>query len=181
MIGHKGRIETPQFFRLISNDHGKLPLPRYLLLAQFLVVTVVNATGLTSKDICEKEWTQLQTDSRFASNTSKVKQFESYAPSCAGSGLYEVQLSQLYLEANDLAKAKQPLENALKQNMPHRRELLFKEAVVYLLNQDLTKAQDTFQTLIKDYPDSYDVRHRGRIYGSTVLLSPVDRRYELYC
>jgi tetratricopeptide (TPR) repeat protein len=131
-------------------------LPRYLSWAQFLLTAVAFAAGPSSQNTCEKEWDQLQADPRFASTASKIKQFESYASFCAGSGLYEVQLGQLYMDAKDFDKARRIVEDALKQNTPHRRELLFKDATTFLANQDLARAQDIFQTVIREYPNSYE-------------------------
>jgi tetratricopeptide (TPR) repeat protein len=128
----------------------------YLCLAQFFLLTGAASAAPASSNTCEKEWAQVRADSRFSSITSKITQFESYAPSCAGSGLYEVLLAQLYIEEKDLGKAKQVLENALRQKMPHRKEILFKEAIIYGINQDLPHAEDIFKSLIRDYPKSYE-------------------------
>jgi tetratricopeptide (TPR) repeat protein len=129
---------------------------RYLLLAHCLLASSVGAANSARKSTCEKEWAELKSDSRFVSTTSKIERFESFAPICAGSGLYEVQLSQLYLEARQFSKAEQVLETALKNNLPHRKELLFKEGIAYFISQDLTRAQNTFKTLIREFPESYE-------------------------
>jgi tetratricopeptide (TPR) repeat protein len=126
------------------------------LLAQIVLLAATGAASAATKGTCEKEWDQLQGDSRFATVPAKIKQFEGYASSCAGSGLYEVQLSRLYMREKDFAKAEDLLDNALKQNMPHRKEILFQEGIIYGADQDLVRAEATYKILIRDYPDSHE-------------------------
>jgi tetratricopeptide (TPR) repeat protein len=129
---------------------------RYLPLAAFFLMEIASAAPPVAKDTCEKQYKELQTNPLFPSASSKIRVFESYAFLCEGSGLYEVQLAQLYIEANDFRKAQQIVDNALKQHLAHRRELLFKEAITYGLNQDLRHAQEISKLLIQDYPNSYE-------------------------
>jgi hypothetical protein len=65
---------------------------RLLLLAPVFLATLANAAIPVAKDTCEKQYKELQTNPLYASQTAKIKVFESYAFLCAGSGLYEAQL-----------------------------------------------------------------------------------------
>jgi tetratricopeptide (TPR) repeat protein len=128
----------------------------WLYVAVLFQVAEASGASLPVKNTCEKQYKELQTNPLYASTASKIKVFEADAFLCAGSGLYEVQLAQLYIEAGDLGKAKQILDEALKQNMPHRKELLFKETVVYGSRLDLKHAEEIDRLLIRDYPNSFE-------------------------
>jgi tetratricopeptide (TPR) repeat protein len=130
---------------------------RYLLLALLFPVAVANAASPPAKNTCEKQFKELQTNPLYASTASKIKVFEADAFLCAGSGFYEVQLAELYMqpEARDLGKAKRIVENALNKNMPYRKELLFKDFAIYLASLDLDHAQEIAILLVRDYPNSY--------------------------
>jgi tetratricopeptide (TPR) repeat protein len=158
MIGNIGRVKSRAFCGLIASYYPKGLRPRYLLLAPFFLVAVASAAAPVAKDTCEKQYKELQTNPLFPTAASKIKQFESYAFLCAGSGFYEVQLAELYMqsEARDLGKAKQIVENALKQNMPYRKVLLFKDASIYLAGSDLAHAEEIYKILIRDYPNSHE-------------------------
>jgi tetratricopeptide (TPR) repeat protein len=155
MIEHIGRV-TRGFCRLIPSYSPGPLRPRYLLWAVFFLVAVASAAAPTAKQTCEKQFMQLQTNPLFASTSSKIKQFQSYAFLCEGSGLYEAQLAQLYIDAKDFVKARQVVQGALKQGMPHRKELMFKDGIIYLANLDLTHAQAVFKSVAHDFPNSYE-------------------------
>jgi tetratricopeptide (TPR) repeat protein len=153
---------------------------RFLLLAPIFLATLTSAATPIAKGTCEKQYRELQTNPLFPTTASKIKVFESYAFMCAGSGLYEARLANLYMlsDSQNLSKAKQILDDALRHSLPHRPGLLEKQAIFYQLSGDLTHAQEVDRLLIHDYPNSHE-GYSG-LAASLFALGKIKESIELY-
>jgi len=109
------------------------------------------ATVNTNK--CEEEWIQVVDDKRFPDLQSKIKQWESLAPKCAGSGLYEFRLGNLYTQGKQFDKARRSIERGLSYKTTHEGELCIGMGDIYLLTNDTSAAEKQFKLVVQKYPD----------------------------
>ncbi|MES1195571.1 MAG: hypothetical protein ABUL58_01330 [Steroidobacter sp.] len=121
---------------------------------------------------CEKEWREMQVDSRFNSLGEKIKHFENFSGTCKGSGNYEVRLSQLYVLARQFDKAKSIIEQGQTDNTRYAKELLAAKGDMYLIQQDLQSAEIEYRTAIAKYSNWADG------YAGLGAVFPIEHRYE---
>ena len=109
------------------------------------------ATVNTNK--CEEDWNQVMDDKRFPDIQSKVKQWESLTPKCAGSGLYESRLGNLYTQGKQFDKARASIEQGLSYKTKYDGELWVEMGNIYLLTNDISAAEKQFTLVVQKYPD----------------------------
>ena len=116
--------------------------------------TTIAATVNTNK--CDEEWKQVLDDKRFSDIQRKIKRWESLAPTCGRSGLYESRLGALYTRGKMFEKAQTIIEQGLAQKTSYEKELLSGLADIDLIKQDWGRAGQAYELIIKKFPDWYD-------------------------
>lgn len=114
-----------------------------------------SATAVTTKvnvNTCEAEWTQVTALPRVA---DRLVRWQSVAPKCANSGLYEVRLAALQSVAGRYDEAEKTARAGLALDTPYKKELLSALAAVALNRGQVADALKQYQALISSYPDYF--------------------------
>lgn len=85
----------------------------------------------------------------------KIQVLESFKSQCAGTGLYEYELSKLYLEARDYKKSLASIDEGLKLATILKKELLLAQGDVYLHQKKYSTSETIYLQVVKSYPDWY--------------------------
>lgn len=124
-----------------------------LMLVCILGNTVMAATN--RQDKCEQAFKKLASGHVSTQLSEKIKYWKSLSGQCAGTGLYEYRLSNLYIRAEKYRAARHELESALKRGLPHKRELLAGMVDLASAVNNLSEARTYAEKLIREFPDYY--------------------------
>lgn len=110
-------------------------------------------TTMVNVNTCEEEWTQVTALSQLA---DRPVRWQSLAPKCAKSGLYEVRLAALQTIAGRYDEAEKTAGAGLELGTSYKKELLSAMAAVALNRGQLADALKQYQALISSFPDYFD-------------------------
>jgi tetratricopeptide (TPR) repeat protein len=119
-----------------------------ILLGFLLMSGNVNALTL-----CNEEFSVMNQDKKYLEIGEKINYWESLSDKCSGSGLYELRLSQLYVEDKQNNKAKNIINDALKLKTDFDKNLLFNMAEIEASIGNLDEALSISQSLINKYKE----------------------------
>lgn len=152
---------------------GSIPAPRiaaWIVMLAVLAVARSATAGSTTvnPNTCEAEWTQVAALSPLA---ARLAPWQSLAPKCAKSGLYEVRLAALQTVTGHYDEAAKTARAGLALDTPYKKELLSALAAVALNRGQLADSLKQYQALISSYPDYFDG------YCGTGAVMLIERRF----
>jgi tetratricopeptide (TPR) repeat protein len=103
---------------------------------------------------CNDEWDKVLKQS--AKVEDRLRNWSALSAKCGNSGIYEPRLGTLYTQAGQYDKARAVVESGLTLKTPYRKELLSTLAGVDLSQQNLSRALERYESMVKSYPDWYD-------------------------
>lgn len=128
-------------------------LPRSIFICALTLGSMASIAATVNTNKCEEEWKQVLDDRQFSDIQSKIKHWESLAPRCAHSGLYEFRLGNLYTQAKQLEKAKALIKEGLAYKTEHDGELRLGMGDIYLFANDINGAEKEYKAVVQKYPD----------------------------
>lgn len=103
---------------------------------------------------CNDEWDKVLKQSPKVED--RIRNWSALKAKCGKSGIYESRLGTLYTLAGQYDKARAVIEAGLALRTPYRKELLSTLAGVELGQQNLSRALEHYEAIIKSYPDWHD-------------------------
>lgn len=138
------------------------------LVMAFLAVWSCAALGATnqSEGVCAQAFNNLISGQLSKQKLpAQIAYWKSKASHCAGTGLYEYRLANLYMRDGKYQAARKELQSALKRRLPHRRELLLGMSDLASYTNDNTEAQRYAEQVTHEYPHWYiGYRELGTVY-----------------